>query len=60
MNSFLQPSVCDLLELWKWVMIKTAVGSSVLVRAALNCEACDFPAACKVSGFVGHSANLAC
>ena len=40
--------------------MKTADGSSGLVRAALNCVACDIPAARKVCGFVGHSANLAC
>ncbi len=60
MNSFLHPLVFDLLELWKGVVMKTASGSSVLVRGALTCVACDIPAARKVCGFVGHSATLGC
>ena len=60
MNSFLQPLVQELLDLWNGVLMKTANGSSVLVRAALTCVACDIPAARKVCGFVGHSATLAC
>lgn len=30
------------------------------MRAALLCVACDLPAARKVSGFLGHAANLGC
>ncbi len=41
----------------KGVVMKTASGSSVLVRGALTCVACDIPAA---RGFVGHSATLGC
>ena len=35
-------------------------GIQKLIRVALLCVACDTPAARKVSGFVGHSANLGC
>lgn len=58
-NSFLEPLVKELLDLWKGVMIKTDT-STVLVRAALLCVACDIPAARKVCGFTGHSSFHAC
>ena len=60
MNSFLQPLVSELLDLWKGVVMKNANGSSVIVRAALTCIACDIPALRKVCGFLGHSARLGC
>ena len=44
MNSFLEPLVKELLDLWSGVMIKTDT-STVLIRAALLCAACDIPAA---------------
>ena len=40
-------------------MIKTDA-STVLIRAALLCVACDIPAARKVCGFTGHSSLHAC
>lgn len=32
--------------------------SSVVVRLAIICAACDIPALCKLSGFAGHSAAM--
>lgn len=60
MNSYLQPLVCELKELWKGVIMPSACGTSVLVRSALICTSCDIPASRKVSGFVGHNAYRAC
>lgn len=60
MNSYLTPLVRDLRFLWDGVELKTSLGTSVLVRAALLCLACDIPAARKVSGFMGHNAFHAC
>ena len=60
MNSYLQPLVNDLLTLWKGVVMISAFGTPVIVRAALICTSCDIPASRKVSGFVGHSAYRAC
>ena len=59
-NSYMQPLVAELNELWKGVVMQSSSGISVLVRAALICTACDIPASRKVSGFVGHSAYHAC
>ena len=44
MNSYLQPLVNDLLTLWKGVVMPSAFGNSVLVRAALICTSSDIPA----------------
>ena len=60
MNSYLEPLVKELNELWKGVIMQSALGNPVLVRAALICTACDIPASRKISGFVGHNARLAC
>ena len=59
-NSFLHPLVQELLQLWEGVVVKAPDGSSILVRAALTCVACDIPAARKVCGFLGHNALLGC
>ena len=59
-NSFLEPLVEELLELWDGVIMETAQNVEVLVRAALICVACDIPAARKVCGFVGHGAYRGC
>ena len=60
-NSFLEPLVKELLDLWSGVMIKTDTSTStVLIRAALLCVACDIPAARKVCGFTGHNSFHAC
>ena len=58
-NTYLAPLVNELLDLWKGVTIKIK-GVPQVIRVALLCVACDTPAARKVSGFVGHSANLGC
>lgn len=60
MNTFLEPLVKDLMNLWNGVVMKSNLQSSVLVRAALLCVACDIPASRKVCGFVGHTALKAC
>lgn len=59
-NTYLQPLVNELKELWTGVPMKSASGVRVIVRAALICISCDIPATRKVSGFVGHSAYRAC
>ena len=59
-NSYLKPLVKELKELWTGVVMPTASGTQVLVRAALMCVSCDTPASRKVSGFVGHNAFRAC
>ena len=59
-NTFLNPLVTELQELWKGVVLKNSADSSVLVRAALLCCSCDIPAARKVCGFVGHRAKKGC
>lgn len=56
-NSYL---LKELTELWNGVIMESALGTSVLVRSALLCTACDIPASRKVSGFVGHSAYRGC
>lgn len=58
-NSYLQPLVKELLLLWKGVQFQTSKGCK-LYRCALLCVACDTPAARKVAGFLGHSADLGC
>ena len=52
LNTFLQPLVDDLLQLWSGVEMKTYNNIPVIVRAALLCVGCDIPAARKVSGFL--------
>ena len=60
LNTFLQPLVDDLLQLWSGVEMKTYNKVPVIVRAALLCVGCDIPAARKVSGFLGHRATKGC
>ena len=61
-NSFLQPLVQELKELWQGVTIPCPSHplKKIFVRAALTCCARDIPATRKLCGFVGHSANLGC
>ena len=59
-NTYLKPLVADLQVLWNGVIMKTASGIQVLVRAALLCTSCDIPATRKVSGCVGQNAYHAC
>ena len=60
LNTFLQPLVDDLLQLWSGVEMKTYNKVPVIVRAALLCVGCDIPAARKVPGFLGHRATKGC
>ena len=60
MNSYLAPLVRELKQLWNGVVMKSASGGSIFVRAALICTACDIPASRKVSGFVSCNAYLGC
>ena len=60
-NSFLRPLIQELSLLWEGTYLSVHnYGESQLVRAALLCVACDIPAARKVGGFLGHSANYGC
>lgn len=59
MNSFLEPFVKEWLDLWNRVPMQTDT-TTVLVRSALLCVACDTPATRKVCGFTGHSSFHAC
>lgn len=58
-NTFIEPLVNELLQLWDGLVIQTCNGA-VLVRGALLCVACDIPAARKVCGFSGHNSRRAC
>ena len=49
-NFILHPLVHELLQ--ERVVVKAPDGSSILVRAALTCVACDIPAARKLCGFL--------
>lgn len=61
-NTYLEPMVNELLELWRGVRIET--GRSVLgsrtVRAALFCICSDIPATRKLCGFYGFKAKHGC
>ena len=57
MNSFLQPLVSDLMQLWDGICMKTSNNVSIMVRAALLCVGCDIPAARKVCGFFRSQSN---
>lgn len=51
MNEFLQPLVEDLLSLWeRGIQVKDPDGSSVTVKCAVGCLACDIPASRKAAG----------
>ena len=60
MNSFLQPLVDELKELWEGVIVSIPNKISTIIRAALICVACDIPAARKVCVFLGHRATMGC
>lgn len=62
MNSFLQPLVQELNEIWTGVVISCPSHplKNIYIRAALTCCACDIPATRKLCGFVGHNAKMGC
>ena len=55
MNSYLEPVVRELLQLWKGIEMVTPDRIQT-VRAALLCTASDIPATRKLGGFVGNGA----
>lgn len=57
-NSFLQPLVDDLIDLWDGVLFNaTKSGNCEMFRAALLALSSDIPATRKCGGFVGHGAK---
>lgn len=60
LNSFLQPLVSDLMQLWDGICMKSSNNVSIMVRAALLCVGCEMPAARKVCCFLGHRATMGC
>ena len=60
-NDFLRPLVSELLDLWHHgIAVSLLDGSSITIKCALFCLACDIPAGRKVAGFIGHSGRLGC
>ena len=61
-NSFLNPLVDELKELWSGVAFKcpNLPLKTVYIRAALTCCSSDIPATRKLCGFVGHGATHGC
>ncbi|XP_031548964.1 uncharacterized protein LOC116286545 [Actinia tenebrosa] len=57
-NSFLQPLVSELTDLWDGVILndRCIPGWAVKIKVALLAICCDVPAARKCDGFAGHSA----
>ena len=56
-NTFLQPLVDELIDLWDGILLKTDSGAHEMFRAALLALSCDIPASRKCGGFVGHGAK---
>ena len=59
-NSFLEPMVNELLDLWDGVQMDIIKAGEKVVRCAVLCTACDIPAGRKMCGFLGHSAKYGC
>ena len=61
-NTFLEPLVKELQELWKAEHRFTIHGTFFKrpIKVGLICVACDIPAARKIGGFLGHMANQGC
>ena len=62
LNSYLAPLVLELDEAYNgWnIPVKHTQFKAVSVCACLGCVTCDVPAARKVCGFLGHTAQLGC
>ena len=60
MNTFLEPLIDELHQLWKGVLLKNRNGNATVIRAALILSSCDIPASRKLCGFVGHNASHGC
>ena len=60
MNTFLEPLIDELHQLWKGVLLKNRNGNATVIRAALISCSCDIPASRKLCGFVGHNASHGC
>ena len=56
-NSFLQPLVDDLIDLWDGVILDNEYGTQEMFRAAILALSSDIPATRKCGGFVGHNAK---
>ena len=60
-NSYLTPLIIELQKAWNTgFTVPTPQGIQITVKLALSCVACDIPGRRKVSGFLGHSADLGC
>lgn len=60
-NPFLEPLVDELQVLWKGIRLHSSFSSiPLLYRGAILLAASDIPAARKLCGFKGHSAERAC
>ena len=60
-NSYLQPLVGELLDLWRGVPMPVfGTEKDQIVRCALICVACDMPASRKTCGLLGHTATFGC
>ena len=58
-NSYINPLVDELLELWIGIEMDTTAGRK-LVRCAVICASCDIQAGRKLCGFLGHTARYGC
>ena len=56
-NSYLEPLVDDLVDLWDGISIP---GEQLPLRAAVLTATADMPALRKLTQFLGHKANLGC
>lgn len=57
LNTFLQPLIDELVDLWDGVLLDSGNGIYEKYRAALLALSCDIPAIRKCGGFLGHGAN---
>ena len=58
-NSYINPLVEELLELWSGIEMDTTAGRK-LVRCAVICASCDIPAGRKLCSFLGHTPRYSC